>query len=150
MTSSETGIRARPVGRVLRLLLGILLIAESGRFLGGAEPGLVVGVIAVVGGLVAGYAALHLLISRRFAVNAWLGAFLALTPVVAVYLFGGGPGQLGALLFLGVSLVLAAARGDGGCEVMTLPGMFFGRRTHLVCIAFSPVDWVEERVGRDR
>jgi hypothetical protein len=30
---------------------------------------------------------------------------------------------------------------------MSIPGVLFGRRTHLVCIAFSPIDWLEERLA---
>jgi len=38
-----------------------------------------------------------------------------------------------------------AIRSDGGCEVMSIPAILSGKRTHLVCIAFSPIDWAEER-----
>ncbi len=37
-------------------------------------------------------------------------------------------------------------RDEGGCEVMTLPGMILGKRTHLVCIVLLPLDWVEEKL----
>jgi hypothetical protein len=33
---------------------------------------------------------------------------------------------------------------------MTLPGMLLGKRTHLVCIAFSPIDWLEEKLAARR
>ena len=78
--------------------------------------------------------------------NRWLGAFLAILPVFVVFLLGGGLGQVGALSFLAVSLLLAAARADAGCEVMSIPSLVFGRRTHLMCLLFSPLDWVEEKV----
>lgn len=95
------------------------------------------------------YSALHLLISRFFVgLNRWIGAVLAVSPVVAVFLFSDAPGRLGTLLFVGVSLLFTAARADGGCEVMTLPGMVMAERTHLVCIAFSPIDWLEARMAR--
>ena len=29
---------------------------------------------------------------------------------------------------------------------MTLPGMLLGKRTHLVCIVFSPLDWIEDKL----
>ena len=95
------------------------------------------------------YAAMHLLIVRFFSsINRWAGAALAVTPVFLVYVLSNAPGKLGSLLFVGISLLFTAFRNDAGCEVMTLPGIVFGRRTHLVCIAFSPIDWVEERVQR--
>ena len=70
----------------------------------------------------------------------------AVTPVFLVFGLGGPAGQLGSLLYIGVSLVLTAIRSDGGCEVMTIPGMLMGKRTHLVCIVFSPLDWIEDRL----
>ncbi len=71
---------------------------------------------------------------------------LAVAPVFLVFLMGGPPVRHGVVLFLGVSLLFTGIRGDGGCEVMTLPGMVLGKRTHLVCIVLSPLDWVEEKV----
>lgn len=75
----------------------------------------------------------------------WAGAFGALVPLATVYLTLGSVGQLAGLTFLIVSLAIAALRADSGCEVMALPGLLFGRRTHLVCILFSPIDWLERR-----
>ncbi len=142
------GISARPVGRALRLLLGVLLVAEGGRHLVGNELALTVMVASVVVGEFAFYAAVHLVIVRFVrSINRWIGALLAVTPVALVFGLSPAPGRLGTLLFVGVSLLFTALRNDAGCEVMTLPGMVFGRRTHLVCIAFSPVDWVEERLS---
>lgn len=147
----EGGPRARTVGRLLRLLTGIAAVVEGGRHAFGATPALLQGVGVVFLLEVVFYAALHLVISRFLAdLNAWVGAVIAVTPVVMVFLFGDAPGRLGTLLFVGVSLVVTAVRADGGCEVMTLPGLLLGKRTHLVCIAFSPIDWIEERAARPR
>jgi len=107
--------------------------------------GLTLGVVALE---LAFYAALHVVVSRFFTrVNPWVGAALAVAPVAAVFLLSDAPGRLGSLLFVGVSLIFTAARADRGCEVMTLPGMIFGDRTHLCCIAFSPIDWAENRLA---
>ena len=144
---SDQGIKAKVVGRTLRLLLGILMTLEGGRHLIDSSAGLPAKTAGVVVGEIVFYAALHLVISKFFRrVNPWLGAILAVTPVALVFLFGGVAGSLGTLIFVGVSLVFTAIRADGGCEVMTIPGMLLGKRTHLVCIAFSPIDWVEARV----
>ncbi len=61
-------------------------------------------------------------------------------------LFGGGGGQIATLTFIGASLLIAAVRGDGGCEVMSIPGVF-GGRPRLPCILFSPIDWLERRLA---
>lgn len=102
--------------------------------------------------LVVFYSAVHLAVSKYLPqINKWLGAVLALAPVVFLYvfgigggyIFGEGEGQLAALTYLGVSLVLAGIRGDWGCEVMSIPNILLGKQTHLACIVFSPVDWLE-------
>jgi hypothetical protein len=143
--------RARPIGRVLRLLAGVALVAEAGRHLIGASSTLIMATVGVALGALVFYTMAHLVIARFFQqVNAWLGAALAVAPVAAVFVLGGAPGRLGALLFIGISLLLTGARADGGCEVMTLPGMLLGKRTHLVCIAFSPIDWLEGKLAARR
>jgi hypothetical protein len=143
------GIKARPVGRTVRLLMGgLLTIHVPISHLMGAPPSLTVQVAGVVFGLFVFYALVHLLITKFVpTINPWLGALLAVTPVILVFLSGGLPVRHGVVLFLGVSLLFTGIRGDGGCEVMTLPGMMLGRRTHLVCIVLSPLDWVEEKLA---
>lgn len=143
--SARVGPRAGPAGRGLRLLVGVGLVVEGVRHLVGAPAGLLLSSLAVVAGAVVVYALIHFAIVRfPGRVNRWAGAVLALAPVVATFAAGGAPGQLGSMLFVGASLLLAAARADRGCEVMALPGLLSGRRTHLVCLAFSPIDWLEE------
>ena len=142
------GVRARPVGRIVRLLMGgLLTIHVPASHLIGTSPSLTVQVAGVVFGLIVFYALVHVLISRFVpTINPWLGAFLAVTPVLLVFLMGGLSVRHGVVLFIGISLLFTGIRGDGGCEVMTLPGMILGRRTHLVCIVLSPLDWVEEKL----
>lgn len=147
----EGGIRAGPIGRVLRLMTGLALVFEGGRHLIGTNSSLVGMTVGVVVAELAFYAALHLIISRFLTrLNPWLGAVLAVAPVGAVFLLSAAPGRLGTLLFIGVSLLFTAVRSEGGCEVMTLPGMVFGNRTHLCCVAFSPIDWLEGRIAQRR
>ncbi len=142
------GVRARPVGRAVRLLMGgFLTIHVPASHLVGASPSLTVQVAGVVLGLVVFYALVHVLISKFVpTIHPWVGALLAVTPVILVFLMGSLPVRHGVVLFLGVSLLFTGIRGDGGCEVMTLPGMILGKRTHLVCIVLSPLDWVEEKL----
>jgi hypothetical protein len=104
-------------------------------------------IAAAIGGLVILYAVMHLAIGKYVPrLNRWLGAVLAVVPVALLFLFGGGIGQMGALTYVGGSLFIDSLNGDGGCEVMAIPGLVFGKRTHLVCIAFSPFDWLEEKL----
>lgn len=48
-----------------------------------------------------------------------------------------------ALLFYGVSLLVAAARGYGGCELFALSNWFWRRDDQIACPVFHPVDVAE-------
>ena len=47
-------------------------------------------------------------------------------------------------LFLGVSLLLAAARGYAGCEVTAISNWLLRRDDQVGCIVFSPIDQAEK------
>jgi hypothetical protein len=143
------------IGRTLRAILGVLLIVSIAQFYLGGDWGFKLVSIGVAVGLVVVYVLAHFFVSNYFQpVSSWLGAILAFAPLVLVYIlgtgdgliFGQGEGQLGALTFLGVSLLFAGWRGDSGCEVMSIPDALFGRTTHLACLFFSPIDWLERKI----
>ena len=48
-------------------------------------------------------------------------------------------------VWLGASMLLGAARGDGGCEVLAFPNAFTGRRDRVGCLVFTPIDDAEAR-----
>ena len=100
------------------------------------------------GALTVLYTAMHLIISKYFPrLNRWLGAVLAITPAVLFFVLGGGIGQMGAISYIGGSLFIDSINGNSGCEVMALPGIFRGERTHLACILFTPLDWIAEKLS---
>lgn len=126
--------RTLPVGRILRFCLGAWLIIAVWPFFQHAQSNRILGAIFVVIGLAIFYSVVHWSVSSCLPkINRWLGAFLAILPVLLVFIFGGALGQVGAASFLGVSLLLAAVRADAGCEVMSIPSLIFGRRTLLMC-----------------
>jgi hypothetical protein len=47
--------------------------------------------------------------------------------------------------FLGFSMLVAAVRGDGGCEVLALSNAISRRRDRVGCIIFTPIDAAEAR-----
>lgn len=48
-----------------------------------------------------------------------------------------------ALVFYGVSMLLAAARGHAGCEVLAVPNWLLGRDDQVGCLLFAPFDLLE-------
>jgi hypothetical protein len=158
MTSaiSDRRERALPVGRAVRFLIGVALIVDVIPVFWEVSARFLFGTALIVLGLLAVCSLIHVLASRRLlGVNSWLGATLANGLLVAVYIAGcagwlllRGEGQVAAVTFLGVSLLFAAARGDGGCEVMSIPSALFGGHARMPCLVFSPIDWLERKLRR--
>ncbi len=150
--------RAKPIGRVLRLLTGVILLISVVQVVRRASLDYILASSGVVVGLLLFYMLVHLLISKHLPhINRWLGALVAVMPVALVfilgqgggYLFGQGEGATGALAYIGLSLLIDVIRADAGCEVMALPGLLSKKRTHLACLAFTPIDWLEEKFSPD-
>jgi hypothetical protein len=76
------------------------------------------------------------------AVNAAVFAALYATPWYAPTL---GFTSDAALIFYGASLLLAAARGYAGCEVLAVPNWLLRRDDQVGCVLFTPVDALERR-----
>ena len=54
------------------------------------------------------------------------------------------------LVFYGASMLLAAARGYAGCEVLAFSNWLLRRDDQVGCLLFAPVDYLErQRAGRD-
>lgn len=145
-----------PVGRSLRLIIGAMLVWMAALVYLRAGWDYILASMAVVVALTVFYALLHLAISRHLPrVNRWFGAALAVMPVFLVWLYGqgGGPifgqgeGGTAAITFVGLSLLVDFVRADAGCEVMAFPGLLFRDRTHLACIALSPIDALEKKLS---
>ena len=150
--------RTLPIGRLLRLAIGTLLILLALPFAFRSSAEVLLGAFSVLLAVTVFYAGVHLLVSKVFRnLNRWLGAAIANIPVILVFIFGvsGGPlfgsgeGQLAAITYVGIALLIAGFRADPGCEVMSIPGFIFGHQTHLACITFSPIDWLEAKLSRE-
>jgi len=146
MTQTEASPPAAGIiGRTLRLMLGGLLAWMTFTVMRAEDRAFNLRVLAVFGGVTVFYAIVHVIVSRYgTALNRWLGAALAVAPVVLIFALGGPVGRVATVAYIGVSLLLQAIRGDGGCEVLAIPAIALGRRTHLMCVLFSPIDWVEK------
>jgi len=137
------------IGRIFRFLLGFYLLYDIFPTYQSLDMNGISLRLSIAALLVIFYLLLHFLITQFTPkLNPWFGAFLAFAPVIGTYILGyGGPAATGALTFLGVTLIVAAIRADPGCEVMSIPAIFTGKHTHLTCLLFSPIDWVEKKVA---
>lgn len=149
---SNTTRHIGPIGTVARVLTGIFLlyIAGDGSVAPpwGIEPDdAVLGLIA----LPAIAVALGLLVSRyargpiRF--TGPLGIALNLAVIVAL-LANDFTGDGGAAIFYGATILLAAWRGQAGCEVTVVPNLVLGRDDQIGCPTFHPIDVVEAQLRR--
>jgi hypothetical protein len=53
-----------------------------------------------------------------------------------------------AMIFYGTSMLLAAARGYAGCEVLAVSNWVLRRDDQIGCLVFAPVDALERYAGR--
>jgi len=151
--------QAPPVARALRILLGVVLIVYTVPVYFQVAMRIAVGACVIVLGLIGVYSLIHIVVSRRIvALGPFLGAIVADGLLVALYFAGAsglpilshGKGQLAAVTFLGVSLVVAGVRAAPGCELMAIPAVLFGKYTELACIIFSPLDKLERKLRSKR
>ncbi len=150
---------APPMGRALRIVLGLVLIVYTVPVYFHVPMRLAVRAWLLVLGLIGVYSLIHIVVSRRIvAFGPCLGAVVAMGLLLALYvagasgspIFGRGKGQLAAVTFLGVSLVVAGVRAAPGCELMAIPGVLFGKHTELACLIFSPLDKLERTLRSKR
>ena len=159
ISSSGTARRSRaigPAGTAARILLGGYLAGSviEAEISGGFTPLLwAVGLLAFPGVLLAA----HWARARRggerlYAIGpvahlVTLAGFMALTLIPeynrAIDVTGDA-----AVIFVGTSMLLAAARGYAGCEVLAISNWLLRRHDQLGCMVFAPVDVAETQLRR--
>ena len=151
--------RTHLVGRTLRIVLGLALIIYVAPVYFRIPVGVAAGSLLLMLGLIGIYCLIHIVVVRQIvAFGPGLTAVVASGLLVALYIVGPsglpivghGKGQLAAITFLAVSLVIAGARATPGCEVMAIPNLIFGKNADLICLIFSPVDRLEAKLRRKR
>ena len=147
------------MGRVLRILLGLALMIYVTPVYSQVPARVAVGSLLLMLGLIGIYSLIHIVVSRRIvAFGPVLGPIVANGLLVALCvagasglpILGHGKGQLAAVTFFGVSLVVAGVRAAPGCEVMAIPSLLFGKHTELACLIFSPLDRFERKLRSKR
>lgn len=137
---------AMPISRILRFALGLAMLAMVVPPMLAAGFGGQLRVLGVFVGLVVVYALVHVAVGRFFGwVNPYVGALIAVAPAAATLLLG-DVYAAGAVLYIGASLLLIAVTGDPGCEVLAIQAKLSRRPTHLACLLFSPLDWLEGKI----
>src|ERR671919_440 len=70
--------------------------------------------------------------------NPWVGTAILLMPVLVVLVFDLGPPafQIGINAYVAASLILASFMRYGGCEVVAVPSLLFGKRYVVYCEGF--------------
>ena len=148
------------MGRALRVLLGLVLIAYLAPVYFRVPTRVAVGSLLLILGLIGVYSLIHFVVARRIiiAFSPRLTTVAVHVLFVALYvagafrlpIFGHGAGQLAAVAFLGISLVVAGVRAVPGCGLMAIPDVFFRRDTELPCLVFSPLDRLERKLRSKR
>src|SRR5262245_29836985 len=146
-----------PLGTAARLLVGLLLVGSvvSGQLethhLRPASWALgLLGFPAVV--LAWHWWRMHRT-PARFSAAGPLGNALGVVLFLALYLTWWYAPALSvtsdaALIFFGGSMLLAALRGDAGCEMVALSNWLLRRHDQIACALFAPIDMLERRGAR--
>jgi hypothetical protein len=151
MKSADKPERAGTFGRILRFVLGALLLFAISRYYFVVPRALLMSAFLVAIGIAVFYILLDVALTDFVPnINPILGAVLANVPILLMWIFGRNAIQMGAVSFLAISLILAGLQGSKHCEVMSIPGLIFKRNTPLACLFFSPIDWVEQALARRR
>jgi len=140
-------------GRALRILLGVALIIYVAPVYFRIPARTTINSLMVMLGLVAIYSLIHIAARRMTSFSSSLASLLASGLLVAVFvggfsalpIVGHGKGQLAAITFLGVSLLVAGVRASPGCELMAIPNLLFRKNADLPCLIFSPLDKLETK-----
>jgi Family of unknown function (DUF6410) len=138
-------------GRIVRVLLGTAMVAGIFRDLATSNPSAMFlaeaaayFVLSLVVYTVAFYALRDRILARM---NPWVGTAILLTPVLVVLMFDVGPPafQIGINAYVGASLLLASLMRYGGCEIVAVPSLLFGKRYVVYC-PYNVIDVVEKAV----
>ncbi len=136
----RTGRRIGPVGTVSRLAVAAVFLWAGARSASWTDAA--VGLFAYPAVLVG----VFLLRGRHTPPVRLLGGdgYLLMAVLGAVGFWVDAPAMM---LFVGVSLLVAAAVGYAGCELLAFSNIVLGRDDQIACILFTPLDRLDFRPG---
>lgn len=67
---------------------------------------------------------------------------------IAAGLFAAAP--VAALLFYGISMLVAVTRGYAGCELLAISNLVTRRNDEIACPVFTPIDQLDARISSGR
>jgi hypothetical protein len=136
------------VGRWARIGIGVLGFAWAVSV--SVRMGVVVQGAVYVGAIALAYLAAHRLLGERVlgGMNPWVGTVLLVGPAVLI------PGiqslplelRLGMVAYFSASMFANAAANYGGCEVLALPSLLFGRWYTVYC-PLNVIDVAERAIA---
>lgn len=159
MLISGSGREIRPIGTAARVLGGLLAIALPIALMGFTWWDAAIALVALP--LIAAIAAVFITailrrvaprsLSARHAICSPAGCsliFLVVLANAAIVSPTTANGNVTIWVWLGASMLLAAARGYGGCEVLAVSNLLTGRRDQVGCFLYTPIDrWEAARTG---
>jgi hypothetical protein len=157
---ARSGREIGPIGTASRVLGGLLAIALPIALIGFTWWDAAIALVALP--LVAALAAVLVTAAMRRVAPRSLGArhaicspaacgLILLVVLANAALVAPTPanGNVTIWVWLGASMLLAAARGYGGCEVLAISNLITGRRDQVGCFLYSPIDrWETARADR--
>lgn len=134
-----------PIGNASRILVGLILLSTGLFYAASARSAWWQLALALVGfPLALTVAQLGLSRSgRRLDATGSLASCINCAAIVILLI--AWPTRNATLIFLGASLLLAAARGYGGCESLAVSNWLLNRNDQVGCLVFSPIDALEAR-----
>ena len=150
------------IGTIVRVILGLGLLAyglsggkivvSNGQLQSGFEPsGLILGAFAFPAVLLLWQSLRARRDPTRFQATGPVGTAINMAVFFALFLTPWYAPRLSftsdaALIFYGASMLLAAVRGYGGCEVLAISNWVLRRDDQVGCFVLGPVDNMERRL----
>ena len=149
----EIGRDSTTLGRWFRLVLGLLLILfASLRTISITDRVDALPLILTFLAILVVYYLAYLVLEKSLLArnNPWLNMLVFVVPALVIALVPVFPAtiQAGMILYLGVTSVLNAMIGYGGCEVLAVPTLVYRRRYDVYCPC-NVVDLAEQAVRPD-